>query len=90
MVTVSDKISPGIDSWVSKPEWRPKKTRITVALEPNGRGKQHCFSAPKRETIHAREHDEIHKVLCLPRSLRHTQIIQSSHAKDLYPAFTEA
>lgn len=46
-------------------------------------------SVLQKETIHAREHDEIHKVLCLPRPLRHTQIIQSPHAKDLYPAFTE-
>ena len=43
----------------------------------------------QKETIQAREHDEIDKVLCLPRSLRHTQIIQSPHAKDSYPAFTE-
>ena len=53
MVTVSDKISPGIDSWVSKPEWRPKKTRINVALEPNGQVKKHWSSAPKRDCSRA-------------------------------------
>ena len=53
MVTVSDKISPGIDSWVSKPEWWPKKTRINVALEPKGQVKKHWSSAPKRDCSRA-------------------------------------
>ena len=40
MVTVSDKISPGINSWVSKPEWRPQERKKTKAFGRNGSVKE--------------------------------------------------